>query len=551
VSTSRGVGTNPNSQAKPKGLFVWAIFGTICSAVLIFLLWVALRQNHVGEDHVALATGLGHHHHPISTQSADAQRFFDQGLTYVYSFNFEEAVRSFTRAAELDPHSPMPHWGIALALGPNFNEEIDPVGEEAAYQAVQRAVLLAPQAPEPEQRYVSALARRYSIAPEADLKKLAIDYKNAMGELTRRYPDDLDAATLYADSLMNLHAWQSVGEIIAVLESVLRRDPDHIGALHYHVHAFEASPHPEQALASAEKLKNLAPAAGHLLHMPSHIYIQTGDYEEAARQNELAVAVDEAYINSRRPRGNYPYHYYCHNLQALAVAHAMQGRLKDSMAAAGRLAEFITPHLKQVPMREFYVPTPILVLVRFRAWDDVLKYAKPSEEMYVTKPLWHFARGLAHAAAGKTTEAETEQDLFRITREDFWGRYGKQSPFLEVAGDLLAAKIAWAQRNRKLAVTSLKTAVSKEDNLNYHEPPVWYLHVRESLGAALLLNGEAAEAEKVFRQELEKYPRNGRALFGLLESLKAQKKDYAARLVEPRYQAAWKNADTQLHIEDF
>jgi tetratricopeptide (TPR) repeat protein len=499
---------------------------------------------------VPLVADLGHHHHPIATTSVEAQRYFDQGLTYIYAFNFEEAVRSFTRAAELDPQSPMPHWGIALALGPNFNEEIDPSREQSAYQAIQRATSLARNAPEPEQGYVGALAKRYSNLPGADLKKMAIDYKTAMGQLARQYPDDLDAATLYADSLMNLHTWQSVGEIIAVLESVLRRDPNHIGAVHYHVHAFEASPHPEQALASAEKLKSLVPAAGHLVHMPSHIYIQTGDYEEAAAQNEFAVAADEAYIESRHPQSNYPFHYYAHNMQALAVARAMQGRFSDALAAATKLAAFIEPHVNEVPNRDFYLQTPLLVLIRFQRWDDILNIPAPGEQRYITKAIWRFARGLALASLGKVEEVQKEVTLFRLAREDFWGRYGKQSPFLDEAGDLLDAKVAWVQQNRKAAIGLLETAVSKEDNLGYHEPPVWNLHVRESLGAALLASGEGTEAEKVFRQELDKWPRNGRALCGLLESLRLQKKDYAAQMVEPRYRAAWQNAGTQLKMAE-
>src|SRR5436190_14742379 len=277
--------------------------------ILILTLGCAYGQHQhesAKANRTTLFPGLGRHHHPIATSSAEAQKFFDEGLTLIYAFNHDEAIRSFERAAALDPSAAMPYWGIALALGPNINLDVDPAGEKKAYEAAQKALSMLERAPENERAYIDALGKRYSIDPKADLKKLAVEYKDAMGELARRYPDDLDAATLYAESMMDLRPWQlwsadgkpaeGTEEIVAVLESVLKRDPQHTGANHFYIHAVEASPHPGQALASADRLAQLAPAAGHLVHMPAHIYIQTGDYEAAAKANEQAAEVDRNYI---------------------------------------------------------------------------------------------------------------------------------------------------------------------------------------------------------------------------------------------------------------
>ncbi len=318
-----------------------------------------------GEKPATLMSGLGSVHHPVSTTSPEAQKFFDQGLALVYAFNHEEAVRSFKRAAELDPRMAMAYWGTALALGPNINMDVDPQREKAAYDAVQKAISLVATTDTNERAYIEALAKRYSIDPKADLKKLAADYKSAMGELVKNYPDDLDAATLYAESAMDLRPWQlwtregkpapGTEEIIAVLESVLRRDPNHPGAIHYYIHAVEASPNPERALAYAPKLGKLMPAAGHLVHMPAHIYARTGDYENAARSNEDAAAADRAYIAASGTQGVYPLMYYSHNLHFLAIACSIEGRFADAMKAAKQLEANVGPHLKEMPMLEGFM----------------------------------------------------------------------------------------------------------------------------------------------------------------------------------------------------
>jgi tetratricopeptide (TPR) repeat protein len=513
----------------------------------------------------ALMSGLGSHHHPVSTTNSEAQRFFDQGLTLVYAFNHEEAIRSFKRAAELDPQLAMAHWGIALALGPNINLDVDPAREKAAFEAAQQALSLSAKAPENERAYIEALVKRYSIEPKADLKKLAVDYKIAMGELARRYPDDLDAATLYAESAMNLRPWQlwtrdgkpaeGTLEIVGVLESVLKRNPDHIGAIHYYIHAVEASPNPERALAYVSRLPQQVPSAGHLVHMPAHIYVRTGDYASAARSNKEAAEADQAYIKSSGAQGIYPVMYYNHNLHFLAHAYGMAGQFAEAMKAARQLESNVGPHVKAMPMLEGFMPTPTMMLVRFRKWDDILKSSEPDRAMPVTNALWHYARGMAYAATGKLESAAAEQKIFMdasqaIAAETPFGLNHTGNILLPIGGNILSARIALARKDNKAAIALLRKAVAAEDALNYDEPPGWDAPARESLGGALLLDGNYAEAEKVFRDDLALHPRSGRSLFGLMESLKAQGKKPAAQMVQREFESAWKNADVQLRVED-
>ncbi len=514
-----------------------------------------------------LLPGMGQHHHPISTTSPEAQRFFDQGLTLVFGFNHDEAVRSFERAAELDPQSPMPWWGIALALGPNINMPMDEAQHKRAYAALQKASALVAKAPANERAYVEAVAKRYSSDPKADLMKLQVAYAHAMGELVKLYPDDLDAATLYAESLMDLNPWRlwtndgkpaaGTEEIVAVLESVLRREPNHVGANHYYVHAVEASPHPEKALPSAQRLETLVPGAGHLVHMPGHIYIRTGDYAGAATANERAAEADRQYMRATGTEGSmYDFMYYSHNLHFLAAACMAEGKSAEARKAAEELVAHVGPAVPQFAMAEFFLPRPIFVSLRFQRWDDVLKAPAPDPRWTTTMGLWHFARGAAFAAKGETSKAQAErQTLAEVESKtppeaEFSGYFNKARTFLALAGAVLDARIAAAQGHRKDAIEHWKKAVEIYESLNYGEPPEWYYPVRESLGGELLRDGSAAEAEKIFREDLEKNPRNPRSLFGLMESLKAQKKPVAAELVRRQFEAAWQNADVKLRVED-
>lgn len=542
------------------------------SLVLFGLCATAFGQHHQTTSEVkptqaaVLMSGLGKHFHPVSARNREAQQFFNQGLTLVYGFNHAEAIRSFIRAAELDPQMAMAYWGIALATGPNYNETtIDAARHKAAYEAIQKALSLAANAPQQERAYIEALTKRFSADPQADSKQLAVDYKNAMAALTKRYPDDLDTAVLYADSAMILNAWklwtpdgkpaEGTEEIVAVLESVLARDPNHIGANHFYIHAVEASPRPERALPSADRIGLLTPSAGHLVHMAAHIYMRIGDYEAAARSNDLAAKADRVYIESTGANGFYAVYYYSHNLHFLAAAYSMLGRYNDAKKAAEQLEENVRPFVKDLPMLDAFMPTSTFLMVRFQHWDDILKAPEPNRELIITNALWHWGRAMAFAATGKNMNAETERDLFAavlkaIPASASFG-INSASDVLKIAAFMLDGKIALAKGNRTLAVEQLKKAVEAEDALTYDEPPAWYYPPsRESLGGALLLNGNAEEAEKAFRADLEKNRRNGRSLFGLMESLKAQKKTYSAQSVQREFEEAWKRADQKLRVED-
>jgi tetratricopeptide (TPR) repeat protein len=508
-------------------------------------------------------SGLGDVNHPVSTTNSEAQQFFNQGLAYMYAFNHHEAFRSFQRASQLDPQLTMAYWGMALALGSNYNLQADDQQLKQAYDNLQKALALPGNATEHERGYVQALARRYSLDPRADRQKLATDYKVAMGDLVARYPDDLDAATLYAESMMNLRPWklwtpdgkpaEGTLEIVAVLEAVLRRDPTHTGANHYYIHAIEASPNPHLGLPSAGRLGRLAPSAGHLVHMPSHIYIRTGDYQDAAQSNEDAIVADRAYIARSGAHGVYPMMYYNHNIHFLAAAHAMNGRFADAIKTARELEANVTPHLKAMPMLEMFAPYATVTLVRFGRWDEILKAGQPDPGLKITTAFWRFARGMAYTASARVMQAEAELKAVRETIQavpaDASIGQSNARTVLQVADLLLAGRIAVARGEKESGFEVLRKAVEAEDAVSYNEPPDWDLPVREWLGGSLLVAGDYAQAERVYREELSKHPRNGRALFGLLESLKRQRKNSSAQMVQREFERAWEKADTKLSIE--
>jgi pimeloyl-ACP methyl ester carboxylesterase/tetratricopeptide (TPR) repeat protein len=511
---------------------------------------------------VALATGLGDINHPVSTTNPEAQKFFNQGLAYIYAFNHEEAVRSFKQATQLDPQLAMGYWGIALALGSNYNVQADGPALVQAYSSLQKAIELAPKASEHDRAYIDALAKRYSSDIQADQKKLALDYKNTMGELAKRFPDDLDAATLYAESLMNLRPWklwsldgkpaEDTLEIVAVLEGVLRRNPNHSGANHYYIHAVEASNNAERALPSAARLGKIAPKAGHLVHMPSHIYIRTGDYNEAAQSNVDAIAADREFITKTGAQGLYTMMYYNHNIHFLASANAFKGRYADSIKAARELEANVAPHLKAMPMLEMFRPYSIVSLTRFGRWDEVLKEPKPDESLKITTAFWHYARGSAYVALKEPSKAEEElkalQAIAKTVPVDALIGNNSAADILKIAELVLAGKREFSRGN-PTAFNLLGRAVVAEDVTGYNEPADWDLPVREVLGGLLLNDEKYLEAEKVFRDELAKRPRNGRALFGLAESLKQQGKQSSAQMVWREFEEAWNSADTKLTVE--
>jgi len=484
---------------------------------------------------IALDPAIGHVHFKASTAIAEAQRYFDQGMAYLYGFNHEAAVQSFQKAGELDPNLGMAWWGVALALGPNINMDVDPDREKQAYDAVQTA--LTKKASPKERDIIATLAKRYSNDPNADLKKLAADYSDAMGRLSKKYPDDLDLATLYAESMMDLRPWKfwsHTGEpapdtekIVSVLESVLRRDPNHLGANHYYIHAVEASQHPERALQSAGKLPALAPASGHLVHMPAHIYERTGNYSGAAKANENAAAVDRKFIAKNGSEGIYALMYYNHNLQFGTASYMMNGNFEGAKRLGDEFGTNAANVAKQMQMVEAAAATPLLVRLRFAKWADVIG-APIAASGPMSTSLSHFARGVAFAKTGDVAAAERERDEFEAARKTLGDDYGvyQNSPkaIANVASGVLDGRIAEAKGDRAQAIRAYQRAVEAEDALDYDEPADWFYPVRESLGAALLRDSRYAEAEQVFRDDLKRNPNNPRSLFGLTAALKAQKK---------------------------
>ncbi len=538
------------------------------SAAGLLALFITASPVSSAEPPVVLIDGLGDHQHPITTDNPEAQRFFDQGLILTFAFNHAEAIRAFEKAHDLDPRSPMPLWGKALALGPNYNIDVDPLSEKLAWETIQQADALAANAPERERVYVAALAVRYSGEAGPDLKQLARDYAKSMGELAARYPDDLDAATLHAESMMNLRPWQlwsldhqpaeGTPEIVALLESVLARDPNHPGANHLYIHAVEASEHPEWALPSAQRLERISPAAGHLAHMPSHIYMLVGDYAAAVSRNQFAADVDHSYIEHGQVKGVYPMLYYHHNLHFVAAASAMLGRHADAKSAAERLAASLSVHAADVPemqnyVTEYFGPYPLFVATRFGDWPAVLKAPRPDASLPISNGLWHYARGVALSATSDPAKAEAERAALAALRDSLpeGSLYGLNAgaDVLGVAIDVLDARIAAAKGDREAAIGHLEQAVAAQDKLAYNEPADWYYPVRETLGATLLLDGQAARAEEVFRADLLKTRRNGRSLFGLWQALVAQGKAADAELVKQRFEKEWQQAEIAVTVD--
>jgi len=508
-------------------------------------------------------SGVGNVHHPVSTKSAEAQSYFDQGLALVYGFNHDEAAKAFTRAAELDPKLAMAQWGVALVYGANYNMPSMPEREKIANEAMQRALALAPNATPEEQAYIAALSKRYSPDPHADLKKLAEDYADAMRQLSHRYPDDLDAATLFAESMMDLRPWAlwnadgtpapGTEEILHTLESVLKRDPDHLGANHYYIHAVEGSNDPERALPSAERLAALAPAAGHLVHMPSHIYSRVGSFDDATRANIAAEKADEAYIQETHSGPDvYTMMYYSHNIHFESYAASMEGNYAESIAAAQKLAKHVEPAVKQMPMLEAFLIVPVMVLDRFHRADDVLRLPPPDASLAYETAIWHYARGMAFAQKGDSTNAAKEQSALAAAEQKMPEDKAGEPPthaVTSIASDVLQGEIAKSKKDYATAEARLKAAVALQDGLRYTEPPDWFRPVREQLGSLYLAAGRAADAEKVFREDLSRNPRNGRSLFGLMTALRQEGNSVGAAEVEAQYKDAWQKADVKLDAD--
>jgi len=511
---------------------------------------------------------LGNHKFPVTTSSARAQLFINQGLMLTYGFNHAEATRSFREAARLDPDCAMAYWGMALVMGPNINLAMAPEKEPQAYEMIQKALALKKNASIREQAYIDALAKRYSGNGRPNRTALDQAYVEAMRELHNRYPDDLDAATLYAEAVMDLRPWNywtrdrrpypETSEVIRVLESVLARNPKHPGAIHLYIHTVEYA-RPELAEAGAERLRILSPGAGHLVHMPSHIFRRVGRYSDASKSNEDAIAADEDYITQCRAQGVYPLAYYPHNIHFLWDSASMEGRSLVAIDAARKAASSIPAGAwRQVPLLHQFLVAPLFAYTRFGEWDLILNEPRPPDESLFWTGVWHYTRGLAFTATGKLDDATQELDRlrkiaaqksldgYRVT----FSRNGAKA-ILGIAIEVLAGELAARRGDYDNAIARLHRGILLEDNLIYNEPPDWHVPVRQSLGAVLLDAGRFAEAEAIYWQDLSQNRENGWSLFGLMQSLRAQGKEEQAVMVEKRFRKTWNRADVTLTASRF
>jgi len=553
---------------KIRGGWVRALAITALILTVLSLPTVAQQStegNHLFEGQMApLLSGMGNHHFEISTDDTLAQDFFNQGMILSYGFNHKEANRTFRQVAKLDSNNPMAWWGAALVLGPNINSAMPEDNIPRAWEALQKAQELASNGTQKEQDYIEALSHRYAQHPPEDRTPLDKTYSEAMAKLAEKYPNDLDAQTLYAESIMDLHPWNYwkpngkpqpwTPEVLNTLESVINQDPDHPGANHLYLHAVEAEK-PEKALPSANRLRKLVPGAGHLVHMPSHIYIRTGDYHEGTLANERAVKADNEYVTQCRQQGIYPLAYVPHNYHFLWATATMEGRADRSMEAAKSTSDLVDTETMRQPglgTLQHYWVIPLYDLVRFARWDKALSYPEPAKDLIYPRGVWHYARGMAQLGKGDLEEAREELvKLQTIAADDtlkevtIWDINTTQE-LMQIASRVLQGEIEAQQGNYSRAIALLNEAIDIESQLTYNEPPDWFFPVRHNLGAILLKADRPTEAEQVYRSDLAKFPDNGWSLFGLWQSLKAQEKEAEAAQVKRKFKEAWKFADINL-----
>lgn len=531
----------------------------------------AARNELAARAGAPLFDGMGNHHHAITTSDPDAQRYFDQGLIIDFAFNHAESARSFRAAQTLDAECAMCYWGEALALGPNINVTsngkvvMSDDERSNAYAAMQKAVSLKANASEAERDYIDALATRYNGDVESPREPLDEAYVNAMRELYQKYPDDNDAASLFAESMMNTMPWDYwvdgenpkplTVEVLDALETVLQRNPNHPLAIHLYIHAVEASSSPGRAEGPADTLADLVPGAGHLVHMPSHIYWRVGRYADASLANVKAAAVDEAYIAACNAQGFYPAAYYPHNIHFLWAASSMEGRSAVSIEAARKVAANVRLEMiEQFPGVEFFNTIPLLALTQFGRWDEVLAEPQPPADLEYSNAIWHYVRATAYARKGDLENARAEHEKLIPLRNEtdvvfLDSIYYPATMLLTIADALVRGEIAMAEENYDDAIAHYRVAVETQDELPYTEPPFWYYPTRQSLGKALLAGGDPVGAENVYRADLENYPRNGWSLYGLIKSLEAQDKDASA--VQQQFERIWAEADVTLSASRF
>ncbi|MBB1471522.1 hypothetical protein H5368_00585 [Luteimonas sp. MC1782] len=515
-----------------------------------------------------LLEGLGDYSFPVSSTHPEVQRWFDQGLALTYGFNHDAAERAFLKATELDPACAMCWWGASLVLGPHVNAAMDPADNADAWSRLQRARELGPSATAREQAFIEALAARYAAQPPENRRPLDEAYAKATGTLVKQRPDDLDAAVLHAESLMDLQPWDyydqelrpkgHTAEVVQTLESVIARDPEHAGALHLYVHAVEASADPQRGVVAADRLRQLIPGSGHLVHMPAHIYARVGRWHDAVLANQRAIEADDAYLAICRGnvKGVYPLGYVPHNHHFLWFAASMEGSSKLAGEAARHTSERTElPELMRQPGfagLQHYWMTPWFERVRFGRWDEIAAAPNPAPDLPYVTAIWHYAQGMAAVRQSRPADADRHLAALRPLAADpemetlmVWDRY-PLAHSARIAERVLSAEIAASRGDHGTAIAALREGAKIEDGIPYDEPPGWHAPVRHTLGAVLLDAGRAADAEKVYREELHRNPGNGWSLFGLAKSLDAQRKTREAADVRRRFAAAWQNADVEL-----
>ena len=546
------------------GLF-WVLYG--CSDPVAVEQSAEVKQTLAQRAGAPLFKGMGAFHMPITTRDTDAQRYFDQGMVLAFGFNHAESIRSFRAAQTLDSDCAMCFWGEALATGPNINVTnngkavMTPEERASARAAIDHALTLVDGVTPKERSWILALDKRYDGQRETPRDPLDRAWADALSEMVDAYPDDMTVASVYAEALMNTMPWDYWGPsgeakpdtqaVIKSLERVMAADPEHPLALHLYIHALEASSNAQKAERAADALANLVPGSGHLVHMPSHIYFRVGRYQDAALANIRAADVDEAYIAECNAQGFYPALYYPHNIHFLWASATMQGQSELSLKSARRVVENVRiEQVEQFPTIQFFRTVPMLSLVRFARWEEILSEPEPHAPFAFARAIWHYGRGVAYASMENKESALNE--LAAIERlepevdEIFMGNVYPAKSLIGIAKSLLRGEISFRSSAMAAAVTSFEEAVAMQDALPYTEPPFWYYPTRQSLGAALLADGRAAEAQLVFEADLEQYPMNGWSLYGLTEALTAQGRTAPAEAARQRFETVWQFSDVTL-----